>query len=67
MVDIELLQNSKVRETIGKVKSDSHRFNWAIPDTLDSSKMYAIRIGNSTCKWSKKVFKKKVLLLRKIN
>ncbi|KAI8583340.1 hypothetical protein K450DRAFT_297133 [Umbelopsis ramanniana AG] len=48
MVDIELLQNFVVKENIGKVKSDSHRFNWAIPDNLNSSKNYAIRIGNST-------------------
>lgn len=60
MVDIELLQNFKVRETIGKVKSDSHRFNWAIPDDLESSKMYAIRIGNTTCEWFKKAVKKKM-------
>ena len=62
MVDIELLQNFKVRENIGKVKSDSHRFNWAIPDNLDSSKLYAIRIGNSSCEWFKKSVQKEVLL-----
>ncbi|KAH8555963.1 hypothetical protein BGW37DRAFT_479260 [Umbelopsis sp. PMI_123] len=48
-VDIELLQNFVVRETIAsRIKSDSHRFNWAIPDSLDSSKNYAIRIGDTT-------------------
>ncbi|KAG2174091.1 hypothetical protein INT44_000205 [Umbelopsis vinacea] len=48
LVDIELLQNFVVKNNIGKVNSDTHRFNWAIPDNLSSSRNYAIRIGNST-------------------
>lgn len=50
-VDIELLQDFAIRDTIAsRISSDSHKFNWVIPESLESSNNYAIRIGDSDCK-----------------
>ncbi|CAO3676329.1 unnamed protein product [Umbelopsis vinacea] len=47
-VDIELLQDFALRNTIAShVKSGNRKYDWEIPETLESSGNYAIRIGNT--------------------
>lgn len=53
LVDIELLQDFALRKTIAShVKSGNRKYDWEIPETLESSGNYAIRIGNTDCKFT---------------
>jgi hypothetical protein len=51
-VNIELLQDFALHSSIAEgIDTSAHEYEWTVPENLDTSNNYAIRIGDGSCKF----------------